>query len=122
MHTLSVIIPCYNEELTLQQCVSRVLEIQGPDLALQIIIVDDCSKDSSYEIACHLQDIYPSIEVLRHKVNQGKGAALRTGFEHATGEFVIVQDADLEYNPLEIPRSEERRVGKECRSRWSTDP
>ncbi len=104
MHTLSVIIPCYNEELTLQQCVSRVLEIQGPDLALQIIIVDDCSKDRSYEIACHLQDIYPSIEVLKHKVNQGKGAALRTGFDHATGEFVIVQDADLEYNPLEIPK------------------
>src|SRR5690606_30359976 len=104
MHTLSVIIPCFNEESTLQRCIDRVLEIESADLSLQIIIVDDCSKDRSYEIACHLQDMYPSIEVLRHDVNKGKGAALRTGFRHATSEFVIVQDADLEYNPREIPR------------------
>ena len=102
MWTLTIIIPCYNEEATLQHCVERVLELESKDLSLQIIIVDDASKDRSLEIADLLREVYPNIEVFHHKVNQGKGAALRTGFNHATGDFVVVQDADLEYNPLEI--------------------
>lgn len=102
MWNLSVIIPCYNEETTLQHCVERVMELETKDLSLQIIIVDDASVDKSLEIATLLRDVYPNIDVFHHEVNQGKGAALRTGFSHATGQFVVVQDADLEYNPLDI--------------------
>ncbi|CAM2058389.1 dolichol-phosphate mannosyltransferase [Desulfovibrionales bacterium] len=98
----SLIIPCYNEEQTLEFCLARVLEIQDAMLTLDIIIVDDCSQDRSYEIAQELVRNHPEIQVLKHNQNQGKGAALRTGFAHARGEFVGVQDADLEYNPMEL--------------------
>jgi len=103
MYKLSVIIPCYNEELTLETCVNRVLELENHDLGLEIIIVDDASADRSRDVAKGLKEQFPDkIELAAHEVNQGKGAALRTGFAHATGDFVVVQDADLEYNPLEI--------------------
>jgi glycosyltransferase involved in cell wall biosynthesis len=100
---LSVIIPCYNEEATLAACVERVLRLgAAPDLALEILIVDDCSGDRSPEIAQDLSRAHPEIRALRHERNQGKGAALRTGFREATGDYVAVQDADLEYDPLEL--------------------
>jgi glycosyltransferase involved in cell wall biosynthesis len=99
--TLSLIVPCYNEELTLARCVERVLALQSEDLRLEIIIVDDCSKDNSLEVARALERQHPEVKVLHHEVNQGKGAALRSGFVHATGDFVGIQDADLEYEPLE---------------------
>ncbi|WP_428665834.1 glycosyltransferase [Reyranella sp.] len=101
--TLSIIVPCFNEERTLQSCIERVLALKhGSDLSLEIIIVDDCSRDRSLAIARELEARYPEIRVLQHVRNQGKGAALRTGFREATGDFVAVQDADLEYNPLEL--------------------
>jgi dolichol-phosphate mannosyltransferase len=99
---LSVVIPCFNEEQTLASCVSRVLEIQDETLSVEVILVDDCSSDRSFGIAEHLADRYPEIRVLRHAKNRGKGAALRTGFREATGDFVAVQDADLEYDPAEL--------------------
>jgi glycosyltransferase involved in cell wall biosynthesis len=102
MHNLTVIIPCYNEEETLEVCVKRVMQIQDPTLSLQIIIVDDASKDESVKIAEKLQSQFSNIKILKHEVNQGKGAALRTGFKEAEGDYVVVQDADLEYNPMEI--------------------
>lgn len=102
--TLTLVIPCFNEESTLERCVERVRAIADETLALEVIIVDDCSRDSSVEVAESLQQRYPEIRLLRHEKNQGKGAALRTGFAQATGEFVGVQDADLEYNPRDLRR------------------
>jgi dolichol-phosphate mannosyltransferase len=102
MNTLSLVIPCYNEERTLEICISRVLQLSSTDLRLQVIIVDDCSKDRSPDIAQELAKQHPQIILfLQHEKNQGKGAALRTGFANATGDYVGVQDADLEYDPLQ---------------------
>ncbi|PLX82186.1 MAG: glycosyl transferase [Desulfuromonas sp.] len=101
-HTLTLIVPCYNEEGTLARCIDRVLELQSDQLRLEIIIVDDCSQDDSLAIARGLAKAHSEvIKVLHHDVNQGKGAALHTGIRNATGEFVGIQDADLEYDPLE---------------------
>jgi dolichol-phosphate mannosyltransferase len=101
---LSVIIPCYDEEATLEKCVKRVLAIQDASLNLEIIIVDDASRDGSLDIAYRMAASHPEIRVLHHEHNQGKGAALRTGFRSATGAFVAVQDADLEYDPQDLKR------------------
>ena len=99
---LSIIIPCFNEERTLATCVQRVLNIADESLFLEIIIVDDHSTDDSFAIAHKLRDQHPGISVLRHKKNQGKGAAVQTGLKQATGDFVAIQDADLEYHPMEL--------------------
>ena len=96
---LSLVVPCYNEEKTLSEIVERVLTLQSEKLALEIIIVDDCSKDKSWEVAQSLAKKYPEITLAKHEVNMGKGAALRTGFLKASGDFVGVQDADMEYDP-----------------------
>jgi glycosyltransferase involved in cell wall biosynthesis len=100
--TLTIIIPCYNEEATLEACVKKVLEIEDDALSLEILIVDDGSNDGSLQMAHRLAREHSQIIVLAHDRNQGKGAALRTGFQKATGEFVAIQDADLEYNPAEL--------------------
>jgi len=102
--TLSVVIPCYNETATLAQCVARVRAIASDDLAIEIVIVDDASSDDSLAKAEALADKYPEVKVYSHEVNQGKGAALRTGFRKVTGDFVAVQDADLEYDPNDLVR------------------
>jgi len=100
---LSVVVPCYNEEHTLAKLINKVLQIADNSLTLEIIIVDDASRDGSLTIAANLQKQHPeTIVVLRHAKNQGKGSALRTGFRQASGDFVAVQDADLEYNPREL--------------------
>lgn len=101
---LSIVIPCFNEEATLSKCVENVLAIADNELSLEVIIVDDYSSDKSLKIANALAGKFIEVKVFYHQRNLGKGAALRTGFEHATGDFVAVQDADLEYDPNDLKR------------------
>jgi glycosyltransferase involved in cell wall biosynthesis len=96
---LTVVVPCYNERNTVRALVDRVLA--SPFVA-EVILVDDGSTDGTRALYDGITD--PRVQVMLHDVNQGKGAALRTGFAAATSEFVIIQDADLEYDPAEYPK------------------
>lgn len=101
---LSVVVPCYNEARTIETCLERLVAIQDESLELEVIVVDDCSTDDSLAIVRDFSSKHPEVSVVSHRVNQGKGAALRTGFEHAGGDVVAVQDADLEYDPRDLKR------------------
>ena len=100
-HFLSLIVPAYNEEKTITNILQRIFEFI-PD-AHEVIVVDDASTDLTPEVAHHFSLSEQRVKLYRHKTNQGKTAALRTGFAAATGSIVVVQDADLEYDPREIP-------------------
>ena len=97
---LSVVMPVYNEHPTLREVVARVLAVP---LDLELICVDDGSRDGSREILAELAAAHPQIRVLLQPKNIGKGAALRRGIHEATGDFVLIQDADLEYDPADYP-------------------
>jgi len=98
---LSILMPVYNEARTVQTVVKRVLDVDFP-CPVEVVIVDDASTDGTAEILSHLDD--GRLVKLRHPVNRGKGAAIRTGVTAATGDFMVPLDADLEYQPEEIPK------------------
>jgi glycosyltransferase involved in cell wall biosynthesis len=99
--TVSIVIPCYNEAATVEQVVDKVLA--APVAQMEVIVVDDGSTDGTAEVL--REKVSPRVaRVLFHERNRGKGAALRTGFAAASGDIVLVQDADLEYDPRDYPR------------------
>lgn len=95
---LSVLMPVYNEAPTLQEIVERVMKV---DLPIELIVVNDCSTDGTPGILEQIAKDYPQVRVFHHAKNLGKGAAVRTALTHATGDYAVIQDGDLEYDPQE---------------------
>lgn len=104
MSKLSIVIPVYNEAATIRTIVDTVKSVSIGPIEKELILVDDCSSDGTRQVLQAMQAEDTALKVLFHEVNQGKGAALRTGFGAATGDWVLIQDADLEYDPHEYPR------------------
>jgi glycosyltransferase involved in cell wall biosynthesis len=118
---LTVVIPVYNEEKTIKEIVKKVVGVDPDDK--EIIIVDDCSKDKTREILQELKNTYPQIKLILKEKNRGKGHTVALGFKESTGDYVIVQDADLEYEPSEYQKLlralEEEKVDVIYGSRFS---
>jgi len=103
MSKLSIVVPVYNEAGTISQVIKKIQEVNLGELEKEVIIIDDCSSDGTREELSKYKSV-SNVKALYHDHNSGKGAALRTGFDAVTGDFVIVQDADLEYDPQDYLR------------------
>lgn len=101
---LSIIMPCYNEKQTIEKIVAEVIEVHLGSTKKELIVVDDGSKDGTRDILKQLSKKHPEIKLVFQEVNQGKGAALKRGILESTGDVVVIQDADLEYDPQEYKR------------------
>jgi glycosyltransferase involved in cell wall biosynthesis len=99
MVTLSIIIPVYNEEKTVESVIKKVEAVNLNQVKKELIVVNDCSTDKTLEVLRNLKNI----KLIHHEKNQGKGAAIRTGIQHASGDIIIIQDADMEYDPEDYP-------------------
>ena len=100
MEKLSVIIPCYNEEQTIEQVIEKVIAVDLPKgVEMEVVVVDDCSTDQSRQKAENSVSTYPTVQLITHPKNRGKGACIKTGLAICTGTIVLIQDADFEYDP-----------------------
>lgn len=99
--SLSVIIPAYNEAATIEECLRRVLNAQCNGLKLEVVVSDNLSTDGTRDKLAKIN--YPGVKVVLREKHSGKGANIRSALEHATGDIILIQDADLEYNPVDYP-------------------
>lgn len=117
---LSIIIPAFNEEKTISEILKRVHEVNLGELKKEVVVVDDGSTDKTLELAHLFAKSHPEVRVIEHKKNKGKGSAVLTGIKESTGEILIIQDADLEYDPQDIPRLVAPIVKKQYRVVYGT--
>jgi len=101
---LSIIIPVYNEEKTIEKIVNKVEKVKIKNVKKEIIVINDASKDKTAEILKRISKKYKNIKIFSHKTNKGKGAAIRTGLKYFMGDIIVIQDGDLEYNPEDFKR------------------
>jgi len=104
MKKLSIIIPVYNEEKTIAEIIKRVKKVRIPKVSKEIVVVDDASIDNTKKALEEIKKKDNKIKIFRHRKNRGKGAAVKTGLKKATGDYLLIQDADLEYDPQDIPK------------------
>lgn len=102
-NTLSIVIPVYNEEKTIEMLISKVLAVPL-ELGKEIIIVDDCSTDGTFSILTKIGETQSAVRLFKNEKNRGKGFSVRRGIRESAGEIIIIQDADLEYDPAEYPK------------------
>jgi glycosyltransferase involved in cell wall biosynthesis len=100
---LSIIIPVFNEEKTILEILKRVIDVKIPNVDKEIVIVNDGSTDATASVISNFQFPISNFKIIRHKKNLGKGAAVRTGINNSSGDYILIQDADLEYDPKYIP-------------------
>lgn len=102
--TLSIVIPVFNEQKTIETLLKAVAAVDISPVIKEIIVVNDCSTDNTAALLQGMKKKLKELKIITHKKNQGKGAAVRTGMHHATGDYIVIQDADLEYNPQDYKK------------------